>query len=507
MNNTFLNALKNYDNYMTTENGALAHKTTGGAVYDLFAFGGAYRSRSDADVITLFSDAFDEDPSLAMKCLFYLRDCRGGQGERRFFRVAYRWLAKNYTDYAKRNLKQIPIFGRWDDLLYCTTETPIEEKAEEMMADELCTAVAENEDYLAFKWAPSINASNKTTRKLAYKLASFMDMSPRDYRTFLSSGREKARVLEKLMSGNRWDEINFKYIPAKAGINYSAAFARRPETAERYKEFINNKETKVNADTLYPYEIVRKALTIEERNDSLDATSRAAINKYWENLPDYFDGASNSMICVVDTSRSMTWTENKNVRPIDIAISLGMYCAEHLSGAFKNCYISFSSHPQLINIAGADFVDKVNRIYDTNICGNTDLKAVFELIKNIAIRSNVRKEDLPKTIIVISDMQIDQATTEYCSYCQVSWTQSWTQENIETEMEGIRRRFKEVGLEMPKLVYWNVDARENTILDLGPDVSFVSGASPTIFKSVLTGKTGTELMMETLLAPRYSAIY
>ena len=79
MNNTFLNALKNYDNYMTTENGALAHKTTGGAVYDLFAFGGAYRDRTDEDVILLFKNALEEDRLLAMKCLFYLRDIRGGK--------------------------------------------------------------------------------------------------------------------------------------------------------------------------------------------------------------------------------------------------------------------------------------------------------------------------------------------------------------------------------------------------------------------------------------------
>ncbi len=77
--NTFLNAMKQNDNYTLTENGAVTHKSTLNGLCDLFALGGAYRNRTDEDCITLFDAAFKEDEVHALKCLFYLRDVRGGK--------------------------------------------------------------------------------------------------------------------------------------------------------------------------------------------------------------------------------------------------------------------------------------------------------------------------------------------------------------------------------------------------------------------------------------------
>ena len=125
--NSMLKALKEADNYTLTENGATSYKSTLSAVYDMFALCGAYRSRSEEDCILMFKNALEEDANLAMKCLFYLRDCREGQGERRFFRICYKWLANNYPDIAKKNLHLIPEFGRIDDL-YCLVDTPLEQE-------------------------------------------------------------------------------------------------------------------------------------------------------------------------------------------------------------------------------------------------------------------------------------------------------------------------------------------------------------------------------------------
>ena len=206
------------------------------------------------------------------------------------------------------------------------------------------------------------------------------------------------------------------------------------------------------------------------------------------------------MMCVVDTSGSMRGT------PIDVAISLGMYCAERLNGPFKNNYISFASRPQLINIEGVDFVDKVNRIYRTNLCDNTNLTAVFDLLLSIARDPKVKKEDIPRSIVVISDMEIDEGTGSRWRFHSSDWDR-WTRENAATEMERIRAKWAAYGFELPRLIYWNVDSRNsNTILDSGPNVSFVSGFSPTIFKSVLTGKSGYELMIETICAEKYQSI-
>ena len=505
--NTFMNQLKNDTNFKYTENGALAHKTTNSAVYDLFAMGAAYRSRSDEDCILLFKNAYEENAELAMKCLFYIRDCRGGQGERRFFRVCMKWLANEHPTAVKRNLEYIAFFGRWDDL-YEFIGTPVEKDAFEIIKNQLVTDMAckENGISLCGKWLKSENASSEKTKHLAKLTRDYLGLSSKQYRQMLSKLRKKINVLERLMSANEWEKIEFDKIPSKAGFVYRNAFARRDIIAKKYESFAKDKNTTVNAGTLYPYEIVAKAIGRTSswgyKFERPDDTERAMINKYWENQIDYLNGKDCSMMCVVDTSGSMCGRDA--AAPINVAISLGLYCAERIGGPFANHYISFASRPQLIKTVGVDFVDKVQRIYETNLCDNTNLEAVFDLLLNTANRKNVRKEDIPKTIIVISDMEIDQGTGGY--FWRRNDFNGWTKESAATEMEKIRQKWNRYGLELPKLVYWNVDARNDTILDAGPNVSFVSGMSPTIFKQVLTGKTGYDLMLETICAERYNVI-
>lgn len=134
-------ALENEFNYTLTENGGLAHKTTNDALYDLFAQGGAYRTRSDEDCVFLFAKAFKENPTYAMKCLFYLRDILEGQGERRFFRVCIKWAADNYPLEMERNLKHIPEFGRWDDL-YALVGTKLEDEMWEFLRESVQEGLA-----------------------------------------------------------------------------------------------------------------------------------------------------------------------------------------------------------------------------------------------------------------------------------------------------------------------------------------------------------------------------
>ena len=495
--NTFMNELENRFNYKFTENGALAHRSTGSKVYDLFAFGGAYRSRSKEDCILLFKNAIEEDADLTLKCLFYLRDCRGGQGERRFFRICYKWLAEHYIGAARKNLKLIPNFGRWDDL-FVLLNTPLEKEVYELIQSQLILdmkdSIGNKAISLLGKWMPSENAHNKDTIAIAKRIRSYLRLSSKEYRLMLSKLREHLKVLEKLMSANRWEEIEFDKIPSKAGLVYRNAFARRDMIAKKYESFIKDENTKVNAGTLYPYEVVEKALEMRGRYNN-NSTEREVINKYWENLPDYLEGKNCSMMCVIDTSGSM-WG-----RPINVAISLGLYCAERITGPFSGKYISFASRPQLIETKGVDFVDKVHRIYRTNLVDNTNLTAVFDLLLATAVHEKVKKEDIPKTIVVISDMEIDMATSSWRHY-----ENRWTKESAATEMEKIRQKWNRCGIELPKLVYWNVNARNDTILDAGPNVSFVSGCSPIIFRQVMTGKTGFDLMLEILLQDRYKEI-
>ena len=509
--NTFMNQLSNDFNYKRTENGALAHRTTNSAVYDMFAMGAAYRSRSDEDCILLFKNAYEENPTLALKCLFYIRDCRGGQGERRFFRTCFRWLAENKPARARNLVEYLPEYGRYDDW-FELFGTPVEDNVMELIRYQLMTDMASEKNGISLlaKWMPSENASSRDTIAKAHKIRNYLHVTSKQYRQMLSRLRKKINVLERLMSANEWDKIEFDKIPSRAGMIYRNAFARRDIIAKKYESFAKDKNTKVNAKTLYPYEVVAKAVA-EDRHSwysyafkCLDDTERAMINKYWDNLEEYIDpNKKDKILCMVDTSGSMTGSAA--AAPMNVAISLGLYCAERANGPFKNHYISFSSRPQLIKIEGVDFVDKVRRIYKTNLCENTNLTAAFDLLLKIAKRPGVRKEDIPETIIVLSDMEIDQGTRS--GYWSSSNNNRWTKETTSTEMEKMRQKWASYGFKLPRLIYWNLNARSNTILDAGPNVSFVSGMSPVLFKRVLSGKNGYELMLETICSDRYKNIH
>ena len=504
--NTFMNGLTDNFNYARTENGALTHKSTRSAVYDMFALCAAYRTRSVEDCILMFKNAFEEDANLAMKCLFYIADCRGGQGERRFFRVCFKWLANNYPETARKNLEIIPEYRRWDDLIYATEGTKVEKDMLKIIKHQLALDVTSKTPSLLAKWLPSENASSNTTRAMGDKVRKYLGWTHKEYRKALSELRTRINIVEKLMSQGRWNEIEFDKIPSKAGLVYKNAFARRDIIAKKYESFAKDEKTKVNADTLYPYEVVAKATNSFDywgRSCRLSSTDRAMIEKYWKNLPDYFGGKQSNILCVVDTSGSMQGHEAS--APINVAISLGMYCAERAGGPFKNHYISFSSRPQLIKIEGVDFVDKVHRIYQTNLCENTDLIRTFNMLLETAKTS--KKEDIPDTIVVISDMEIDSGSNfRLVGYSYGDERVKATRTRVLTEMESMRARWAAAGLKMPKLVYWNVEARNNNILDDGPNVSYVSGMSPTIFKQVITGKTGWDLMIEAICAKSYEAV-
>ena len=493
MEKLFLDSLKSMINLGQTENGAVKRFTTYSGLLDLFALGGAYRTRSDVEVISLFERAFLEDETYAMKCLFYLRDVRGGQGERRFWRVCMKWLAQEHTEAARRNLKYVAEFGRYDDYLVLL-DTPLKDDVLEILGTRFAMDLLSPEPSLLAKWLPSENASSKETKRQAAIIRHAFGLSAREYRKALSFLRNKINVLEKLMSAREWEKIDFSKIPSKAGFQYKEAFLRHDEDRIAkgcditYKSFIEDSKTKVNAQVLYPYECVA---AVWQAHDDF---SRATVNKYWDNLKDYFNGAIFNGLAVVDTSGSMTWGSNAKCRPIDVSISLGIYCAERAKGPFANHYITFSRNPQLIEIKENDFCSKVRAVSRRVINENTNIAAVFDLLLNTAIQSKCAQEDLPENIIIISDMEFDSCL-------------GYQRDNFSTLIENIEKTWNEKGYKMPKLIFWNVNARTDNIpMNVKNGVTLVSGISPSIFKQILTGKTSFDLMFEVLDSKRYSNI-
>ena len=505
--NKFMNGLANATNYTLTENGAITHKSTLNDVLDMFAFGGAYRTRSDADVITLFDNALKQDEVHALKCLFYLRDCRGGQGERRFFRVAMKWLAKTHTDMARRNLQYIPEFGRWDDL-YLFVDTPLEADAFALIKNALALDMQSKTPSLLAKWLKSENTSSAESRALGNKTRQYLGMTHKQYRKTLSILRTRINIVEKLMSENRWDEIEFDKIPSRAGFIYKNAFARRDIIKAKYEAFAKDENTKVNAKTLYPYECVAEAMRATNSgwgwygNKNISDVDRAMINKYWANLEDYIKGATFNGMAIVDTSGSMCGSNAD--APINVAISLGLYCAEKAKGPYAGHFITFSSNPSLVKVEGSDFCDKVARMARADWGGSTNVEAAFDLLLKTALDNHCTQDEIPQNLIVISDMEFNSCVTTNTRSCRYTYDNG----PMETLFEAMERKWAQCGYKMPHLVFWNVQARQNNIpmRDNG-HVSYVSGMSPVLYEQILKGLTATDLMLDNLDSERYACIH
>lgn len=360
---------------------------------------------------------------------------------------------------------------------------------------------------LIYKWLKSENASSKETKRLAQKTIKAFGISPRNYRKLLSWGREQSKIVERLMSQNRWDEIDFSHLPSRAGLIYRKAFERRDMIQQKYREFAKDTTTKVNAGKLYPYDVVREAQkvmhcdnywTYGAHEPRLDDTQRLMVNKYWDNLRNVFPAGENfNAMVVCDTSCSMLHGASDTATPMQVAVSLAMYAAERANGPFKNHYISFSNQARLVEVIGADFCDKVSRIIRSNVCENTNLESVFDLVLNTAMQYRLPRSAMPKTLVIISDQEVDRC--------------AGISNHKETFMESMRRKWAQKcgnRYEFPDVVFYNVSARNDTFIDDPQSgITFCSGCSPVLFEQIMSGKTSYDLMFEKLNSSRYSDIH
>ena len=499
--NKFINGLVDATNIGYTENGAIKRNTTKSDLLDMFAMGAAMRNRSDEDVILMFRKAYAENPVYALKCLFYLRDVRGGQGERRFFRVCMKWLANYDTEAARRNLCHVPMFGRYDDL-YVFVGTPVEAAAFDFMKNQLALDVSCKTPSLLAKWLKSENTSSQKSRDLAAKTRIAFGMNHKQYRKTLSILRARINVLERLMSENRWDEIEFDKIPSRAGMIYKNAFARHdiermkkePE-AQSYADFAKDDTKKVNADVLNPVDIANRIFGGQVRTD----TDRAIIDKYWSCLKDYYNGREENGIAICDVSGSMYG------QPLNAAVSMSAYIAERGKGPFKDHFITFSSNPALVRFEGIDIYDKFRRAANADWGGSTNVEAAMDLMLNVAIKNKVPASDMPTTLYIFSDMEFNGCMT--CGPASAGrWGGGTYVRDTDTLFETIAKRWAAYGYELPRVIFWNLDARQENIPALGGRFSYVSGFSMNMVETILSGKDGYDLMMEKLDSPRYECI-
>jgi hypothetical protein len=470
---TFAAAIENRE--ARTANGMKARASTANKCVDLFAGIGAMRGK---DVIPSFVGALTTNTDYAMRIAQWARDVREGSGERKLFRDILAYLAKNDVLKAEKLLGKVPELGRWDDLW---SVFGINERLDKQIVDLVAVELEKGNGLLA-KWLPRqkeiINGKDFTSA-----LRNKLRMSPKEYRQLVVSN---TKVVEQFMCAKNWDEINFSHVPSLAHSRYKKAFYKNAESYKAYVEALvkGDKSVKINAGAVYPYDVLKGvAYNSKVENDVVQAQ--------WDALPNYL--GDNSILPLVDVSGSMRcpaggWQSKSGLTCLEVAVSLGLYVADKLTGDFKDCFLTFSSSPTMDVLKG-NIIQKLQQISKCNWMGSTNLHAAFDSILKTAVKNKVNPEDMPKTLLIFSDMNFNQCV-----------------QHDDSAIEMIKRKYEEAGYEVPQVVFWNLnDSGHKPAKHDDKGIALVSGFSPSILRSILSAKSFTpeDVMKETILKERY----
>tara|TARA_R100001510_G_C7653042_1_gene211041 strand:+ start:830 stop:2284 length:1455 start_codon:yes stop_codon:yes gene_type:complete len=468
-----------------TENGMSTNSTALNSCVDLFFKIGALRGAEKNIKISSFTKAFGEDPLTAMKILFWARDVRGGAGERKTFREILRYLVKNKTEVVKNNMALIPEYGRWDDMLYL-----IGTKLEKEALGEIACAL-EGKNGLCAKWMPRGNTKNREKKRWASVIRKYLGLTPKSYRKLLS---ELSNTVEQLMCSKKFKDINYSHVPSKAMSDYMRAFERNDsEGFNKYLDSLKNGDTKINSGAIYPYDVTK----------NLQHGSSVGAVEQWKSLPNYMEGSKERVLPVVDVSGSMTVPagNNPNLSCLDVSVSLGLYISERNEGPFKDAFFTFSNSPQLQYLKG-DLSDRFTQLSMAEWGGSTNIEATFKTLLDVSVNNNVSAEEMPTMILILSDMEFNQATSMGWSQAESGWNP--------TVQEMIEKMYDNAGYKMPKIVYWNIQSRRDNVpvkFDK-QGTALVSGFSPALLTALLSGNeiTPYSIMSDVINSERYDKI-
>lgn len=478
-------------NLIRTENGALCYSTTGSALVDFNARATEMRSAAEEVIFDIMEQAYAEDAVKAVKLMFQTGDIRGGKGERRAFNICMDWLVKEHPLVAMEVLTLIPEYTRWDNLVKLTvsdnkevaekaTEIVMEQLKKDKHALELKNVSGHTEISLLAKWLPSLQTKKAADKIVVRHLLKALHLQEREYRHLLSALREELNVIEKAMSAKEYDKIKMENMTAKQQLRY-AAFMKRVMTARRheYIQAVLRGEAKMNVSVLNPLEILHAYISDSGRwgewvieNEDYEAM--------WKLLPDRTSGNGNTLV-IRDGSYSMTSSigQGSSATMLEAATAMAIYCAEHLTGVFKDKFLTFSSCPALIDLSDyKTLAGKIRKLYSYDDCSNTDLEKTFDLILEIAIENHLTQDEIPAYLMILSDMEFDIA--------RGAWEDS---DSRDTLFDTIRMRWNEAGYEMPTLVFWQLNGRRTIYpeIDSKNGIIFLSGYSTHELELVMAG--------------------
>lgn len=460
------------DGIVLGENGMPARKDSGSKLLDAFYKLGASRAASDVEILSIWTTAWKESPEGTLRMAFYNRDIRGGQGERKTFRIFWGWLCAVHPEIAVKNIPNVPFFGRWDDLW----SVPLTPKMFTPIADFVHAALLAG-DKLCGKWMPR---EGKAKDDLAKRFMAEWGITPKAYRKLCVGNTQ---VIESLMCAREFGRINYSHVPSQAAKKYRKAFFRRDEI--RYREYLaalvrGDKGVKVNAGAIYPHEVLQPLYEFRPSQAEIDL-----VNAQWKALPEII-GEGESYLPMVDTSGSMSGL------PIQVAVALGLYLAERNRSEFKDCFITFSNRPRFQHLKGNTVTERFVNLNHGGWDMNTNFLAALDLILDTAVRSHVPPEDMPTALIVLSDMQFDMAGGRECTL---------------NAMQLIDKKYEKAGYVRPKIIYWNLrDAGNVPVKYDQAGTALVSGFSPNIMSTVFKGSNPLQVLIATLGAERYDRV-
>lgn len=508
--NTLVDALRDGNATARTENGAAAFTTTNSRVLDFYAQMGAIRTSRTPGAMNrlteMFMAAYTENSDLAIRALLYLRDIRGGLGEREAFRTILMALSQSLPQEFIRIMPHVPEYGRWDDILYFVGVQNVRRELIQFVSgqleDDYIQARRDGRPSLLAKWMPRVNASSYETRLFGREWAAALGYTERNYRQLLSMICARVGIVETLISSGQWDRLNYAAVPSQAMNLYGRRTFLRHDGARfrRYLAQVRSGQSRINAATLMPHEIIRRLAS---------TNNNAVAIEQWNALPDYFAGADNAnTLMVLDRSQSMRGD------PMLVATALTLYACERNRGAFHNAFMSFSANPQFMFIPThlRNVADKYRWI-EQNIRGgyNTNLTRVFTRLLDTARENRVSAADMPGRIIIVSDMQFDQATgaTRPPHVAARHRDTAGFDRHPRTNFAEIRQMYADAGYAMPQLIFWNVRAvpGTNPVTSDENGTMLVSGLNASIFQQVMSSRrelTPYEAMVQVLMNSRYS---
>lgn len=472
MSNTFKSAvqsnakIKNPKSARTT-NGMKARASTANANVDLFFQIGAARGK---DVTAMFETAFREDRLTALKILAWSRDVRGGAGERQIFRDVLSYVEVYHPSELAQLVKLAPHYGRWDDILHLDTDL-----GRDLAFAEIKEALMVKNNGLCAKWMPRKGA-------VAVALTKYLGLTPKGYRKLIVG---LTKVVETQMCANDWGNINYEHVPSLAAARYQKAFGRHDAIGySAYKSKLGAGTAKINAEAVYPYDVIK----------SIQNGDKVVGKAQWDALPNFI--GDELVLPMVDVSGSMTCRVGGNMNSaltcMDVAVSLGLYLADKNSGPFKDMFMNFSSEAK-IEVLKGDIVQKLNQLKRSHWGMSTDLHAAFKEVLRVATQNSVPADQMPRYILIMSDMQFNQCV-----------------QHDDSAIEMIRRKYADAGYEMPNIVFWNLNAHMGNVPVKHNEegVALISGFSPSIVKSVLAADalTPDSIMRQTIDQARYDLV-